>query len=247
AVRGAEEEIAQDEDHGPMAQHAAGVIQSAGELGAAAAWLEDEYVADQAQHVPPPLLGRDEVLDVVREDEQPDAIVVPDGRQREHGGDLRGQLGLEAAPRAELLRAREVHDEQDRELPLLDVLLDIRMAHPGRDVPIDGADVVALLVRPHLAELHPPAAEDREVSPAEQRVHPAASAQLDQPDLVQDFAWYAGPVVPVTDARPVVPGRRGAGSGRGASPPEERAQGTSTASKMRATRSSAVTSSASAS
>ena len=88
---------------------------------------------------------------------------------------------------AEPGRARLVHQQHQGQLALLGEGLDVGAAQPGRDVPVDGAEVVARLVGAHLGELHPLPAEDRAVLAGEQRADEPAGAELDALDLLQDF------------------------------------------------------------
>jgi hypothetical protein len=62
---------------------------------------------------------------------------------------------LRGAPRSEALARRQVDDEHHGHLALFDEDLDEGLVHPRRDVPVDRADVVAGLVRAHLAEREP--------------------------------------------------------------------------------------------
>ncbi len=135
-----------------------------------------------------PFLGRHELLDPVREEQQANSVVVLDRRHCDHRRDLCRCLGLEAAPRTELCRTRQVDSEENRELTLLRVFLYEWMSHAGGDVPIDGAEVIARRVLAHLGELHPLALKDRLVFAAEQRVDQSARPQLDQLDLTQDLS-----------------------------------------------------------
>jgi hypothetical protein len=102
----------------------------------------------------------DDVLDPIGEEQCSDAIIVAHGGHCQDGGELRGQLALEATPRAEAFGAREVDDQHHGQLALLDVALHERAAHARRDVPVDDADLVAGLVLAHLGELHPLPLED---------------------------------------------------------------------------------------
>src|SRR5262249_12726028 len=97
--------------------------------------------------------------------------------------DLRLDLALELALGAELAGAREVDEEEDRQLALLDVFLDVRVAHARGDVPVDGADVVAELVLADFGELHPAPLEYGVVFPGHRLVDQAVGADLDPPDL----------------------------------------------------------------
>ena len=78
-----------------------------------------------------------------------------DGGKGEKSADLGSELILGLLDGPEASRSTEVHQEHDRELTLFAEFLDERLAGPGRDVPVDGADIVPRLVFPHLVELHP--------------------------------------------------------------------------------------------
>ena len=66
-----------------------------------------------------------------------------------------------------------------RRLALFDVALDVRPARAGRDVPVDGAYVVAVLVLANLVELHASTLEDRVVFVGETVVDDLARRDLD--------------------------------------------------------------------
>ena len=57
-----------------------------------------------------PRAGGDVALDAVGEEHRADAIVVRDGGEREHRGELGGEVALDEELRAETLRARDVDD-----------------------------------------------------------------------------------------------------------------------------------------
>jgi len=103
-------------------------------------------------------------------------------RQRQHRRHLDGEPRLAVRP-PELTRARLVHHQEQRDFALLVECLDEGTAHAGGDVPVDGTEVVALLVGAHLCELDALPAEDRPVFAREQGVDQGASAQLDPFDL----------------------------------------------------------------
>ena len=90
-----------------------------------------------------------------------DAVIAAERREREDPGDLDGLLALRRFAGAERARRAHVDDEDDRELPLLAVLLHERAPRARRRVPVDGPDVVARLVFTQLVEVHPATAEAR--------------------------------------------------------------------------------------
>src|SRR3989442_14318143 len=61
------------------------------------------------------------------------------------------------------------------------------MPHPGRDVPVDRAEVIPLLVGPHLRELDALAAEHGAIVPGEEGVDESPGAELDPLDLPEDL------------------------------------------------------------
>src|SRR5207249_11414665 len=116
-------------------------------------------VADDAQRMGPSLGGPHHVLGYVGEEQRPHAVVVPRGGKGQHRADLDRETRLGVRP-AEMERSRLIHDEEERQLALFHEGFDERMAHPRRDVPVDGPEVVALLVGTRLRELDPLAAAD---------------------------------------------------------------------------------------
>ena len=129
---------------------------------------------------------------MIGEENGSDAVVVPDGGHRQHGGKLGGELALEALAGAEALGAGEIDDEHHRELSLLDVPLDVGAPHAGRDIPVDAANLVARLVLAHFSELHPLPFEYRPILTGEERVHEAARAKLEELHLAHDVRRDGG-------------------------------------------------------
>src|SRR2546427_2633502 len=72
-------------------------------------------------------------------------------------------------------------------LALLVVRLHERVAHPRRHVPVDRAEVVALLVLAHLCELDALSPEHRAVFAGEERADQGTRAELDALDLPEHF------------------------------------------------------------
>ena len=153
--------------------------------------LEGDQVADDPERVAAALPRRDHPLHLVGEEERADPVVLVRRRERQHRGDLDREPRL-GHRLAEPGRPRLVHHEHQGELPLLGEGLDVGAAEAGRDVPVDGAEVVAVLVGPHLGELHPLPSEDRAVLAGEQRADEPAGAELDGLDLLQDFGGDGG-------------------------------------------------------
>ena len=186
------DEVGNHHRDGPMRRHPQQELQRAVQIRPAMARLEEQHLADDAQHVPAAFARRDELLDLVGEQDQPDLVVVADGGEGQHRGDLGRQLALGLRVRAEQARAADVHHQHQRQLAFLDELLDERMVHPRGDVPVDRADLVAGLVFAHLVEVHPLALEDAVVLAGQRLAHQPVGANLDLPDLLEDLAGNHG-------------------------------------------------------
>lgn len=124
-------------------------------------------------------LGRDESLHPVAEEDDANLVVVLNRGERQRGRHLRDEILLEAHARAELARARHVDQQDHSVLPLLLEDLDVGLVHARRDVPVDVAHVVAILVFADFAESHAPALEGRVVFAGEDMVGEAAGLDLD--------------------------------------------------------------------
>jgi hypothetical protein len=149
---------------------------------------ERQDLADHAQDVPLALLGRHEFLDLVGEDDQPDAIVVADGGERQHRRDLGGQVALLALARSEAAGRRHVDDQQHGHLALLAEQLDVSLVHARRDVPVDEADVVAGDIGTHLLERDAASLEDRMVLARHPIPDQSLGHDLDLADPLQQLA-----------------------------------------------------------
>ncbi len=146
-----------------------------------------EELPEDPQDVATALAGRHELLDPVGEDDEPDLVVVLDGAEGEEGADLHGQLPLHPLAGAEVSRGAHVNHQHHRQLPLLLEDLHEGGAAPGRDVPVDVADVVAVLVLADLGEAHAAPLEHRVVLAGEDLVDQAPRPDLDPTNLLQDL------------------------------------------------------------
>ncbi len=133
-----------------------------------------------------------QLLNAVRESEQPDLVVVADGREGERGAQFSDEFAFGLLVGAEALRATHVHDEHDGQLTLLAEFLDVRIARPRRHVPVDGADVVSGLIRADLLEFDASALEGRVVLTSEQFAGQPRGGNLDPPDLLEQFGGDHG-------------------------------------------------------
>ena len=134
-----------------------------------------EQVVDQAQDLDPAAAGRDRALDLAAVEHRADPVAVArqQPRERRHEVDQHAPLEPLRVRRPEVDRRAQVEQEPGRDLAILDVLADVRRVHPRGDVPVDVADVVAVLVLAQVGEVHAVAAEQAPVVALEQAVEPA--------------------------------------------------------------------------
>src|SRR5690606_12990673 len=108
-------------------------------------------------------LGAHQRVIGIRPHQPADAVAIVDGHPAEDGGSLRGYHRFERHLAAEEHAAALVHGDDDRALPLFAEHLGEGLAGAGGDAPVDGADVIALLVGAELLEVDATAAHARHV------------------------------------------------------------------------------------
>ena len=108
-------------------------------------------------------------------EDRADAVAVPRQQPSQRRDEIDEDAPLQPLRlgRAEVDRRAQVEQEPRRDLAILDVLADVRRVHPGGDVPVDVADVVAVLVLAQVGEVHAVAVEQAPVVALEQAVEPA--------------------------------------------------------------------------
>jgi hypothetical protein len=119
---------------------------------------------------------------------KPHFVVVADGGEGQHGGEFGGQFAFGLVARAEEARTAQVHHQHERQFALLDKLLDKRMVHPRRHVPVNRTDFIARLVFAHLLEIHALTLENAVVLAAQSFRNQPRGAQLDLADFFENFA-----------------------------------------------------------
>ena len=163
------------------------IIERQARQGAAALRLEVKNFADQTQRVRAAFLRRDEKLDLIGKENQPDLVVVPDRAEGEEAGDFGRELALRLRDAAEISRSAHIDHEHDRELAFLGEFFHKGVAEPRRHVPIDRANFVAGLVLAHVLEIHPAPFEDAVVIAREGGLHETFGLDLERADFLQDF------------------------------------------------------------
>ena len=183
-----EEKIRDHHDNGVAAGQAVQNIERFAKTGPAPGGLKEQDFADHAQDVAASFFGRDIFLDLLGEKNQAHLVVVADGGEGQHGGDLGRQFAFGLRARTEDARSAQVHQEHEGQLPFLHIFFNERMVHARRDVPINGADFVAGLVFAHLLKIHALPLENAVVLAAQGLGDQTGGAQLDLADFFKDFA-----------------------------------------------------------
>ena len=133
------------------------------------------------------LLGRDEVLDMIAEEDDAYLIIVLNGGESQSGCHLGYEVFLESASGAELTRPRDVDEQDNGVFSLLFKDFDEGLVHASGDVPIDVADVVAELIFTHFAESHASTFEGRVILTSKDVIGETTSFDLNLPDTFEEF------------------------------------------------------------
>ena len=160
-------EVAQQEGCAAALDGTRQKLHSHTDVRAAAVRLEVNQLADDVQDMLASLFRRDVFFYLVREEDDANLVVVLDGTERQRGSYLRHHVALHLHLRAEVERAADVYQQHHRQLAFLLEHLHVGPVEARRDVPVDVAHVVAVLILAHLAEGHTPAFEGRMVLPCE--------------------------------------------------------------------------------
>jgi hypothetical protein len=80
----------------------------------------------------------------------------------------------------------------DGQFAFLDELFDEGVIHPGGDIPVDGADIIAGLIFADLVKIHPLAFKDAMVMAGERLGDEAIGADFDLADSFEQFAGDHG-------------------------------------------------------
>ena len=130
-------------------------------------------------------LRRDELLDLVAEEQGTDLVVVYDRRKRKHSRYFRKHVLPARTDGTEQTRTADIDQKHDGQFPLLLEDLHIRRTHARSDIPVHVAHIVSILILTHLAEGHTTALEGRMVFTGEYLMRQSPGLDLYLPDLLQ--------------------------------------------------------------
>ena len=169
-----------------------------------------------------PFFRRHIFFHIVAENNQSDFVVILDRRKRQHGAYFRGNFTLHLLDGSEFARRTDIDQQHDSQFTFFLEHLDIGMPHPRGHFPVDGAHIIAVLILANLGKLHPSSLEHRMVFAGKHIVYQTPGLNLDSLDFFDNFLGDHLELLPMN-------------------------QGTSMRLMIRATSSSLVISSASAS
>ena len=109
------------------------------------------------------LLGRNILLNLVREEHHSNLIVVLNGAECKRCGYFRYHITLHLLLRSEIERAADINEQHHRKFTFLLINLYIRSMKTCGDIPVNITNIVTKLVFAHLAERHTAAFESRMV------------------------------------------------------------------------------------
>src|SRR5207245_6990483 len=115
------------------------VVQPMLDTRAFADGLKVEDVANEAESMAKPFARWHEPLHRVGKGDQADFVVVADGTESQDSSQLGRHIALLLPHGPERLASTGIDQQHDCQFPFLDKALDERMAHAGRDIPVDAA------------------------------------------------------------------------------------------------------------
>ena len=156
-------EVTQQEGGTPALDDLGEVLHGLPHVGMGALGLEVEQFAYDEQDMLASLLGRNELLDAVAEEDYAYLVIVLNGAEGQGGCYLRHHVALHLGGGTEIETAAHIDEEHDGEFALFLKDLDVGLVEACGDVPLYVAYVVAKLIFTYLAEGHSPTLEGRMV------------------------------------------------------------------------------------
>ncbi len=148
------EEVGHEEGDAALFHNAVKKLQSGPYVGAASFGLQAQHFANDEQDVGASFFWGDVFFDAVGEENDACFVVILGGGEGEGGADFRKEVAPQALAGAEKGRAADVYEQHERQLAFFFKELDIGVAGAGRNVPVNIAHIVAVLVGAHFAERH---------------------------------------------------------------------------------------------
>src|SRR5206468_1760545 len=121
--------------------------------------LVSQKFSDHSQNMLSTFLWGDILLHHVGKDQGPNSVVIFDGGKCQKGCQLSSQFILKPSHRAKVLRAAQIHQKHYGQLPFFNITFYVKASQPGGNIPVDSADIIAILILAHLIKFHTPAFE----------------------------------------------------------------------------------------
>lgn len=177
--------VGDEEGYAFSFDHFAEVVEGLGNVGSVMFGLEGEDFADDVQDVHLPFSGRDEIFNLVGEDDEADLVVVFNGGEGEEATELGGDLVFGFSGRAVGAGAGHIDEKEEGLFALFDEAFDEGLSGTCGYIPVDGADFVAGLVFADFVELHAAPFEYALVFAAKQFVDHPLAGDLDLTNLFE--------------------------------------------------------------
>ena len=168
-------------------QHVHQMIERDFQIRARGLLFMGKQIPDQAEDMFATFLGRNEQLDLIREEQQAHLVVVLNSGKGHHGTNFGSNLPLESAGRREIFRTGDIHRQNDCLLPFLLEDFDEGLRVAGRHVPVNIADIVPELIGADLGKVHPGALKGRMVLASKDVADQTLGTDLDLPDSFEEF------------------------------------------------------------
>ena len=176
------EEVAQHKGDAPPLDGSRHILEGICDVRLLTFGLVVEEFANDIQDMFATFLRRNELLNLVREENDADFIVVLNGRESKRGSNLSHHIALELLHGTEVETSADIDQKHNRQLSFLLEDLDIRLAKASSHVPFNVANIVAILVLAHFGEGHTAPFEGRVVLARKDVAAQASSLNLDFAD-----------------------------------------------------------------
>ena len=147
-------------------------------------WLEVDQFANDIKNMFFPLLRRNKFLDLIREKHHTDLIVILYSRKSQCRSDLRNNLFLHYVHGTKVSTTRYIDQQHHGQFALFFEHLYIRAHIAGGHVPVDIADIVAVLILAYFAERHTTTFKGRVVLSCKNIAGQAAGLYFNSPNLL---------------------------------------------------------------
>ena len=178
------EEVAQHEGNATPLDSPRHVFKGIGDVRLLTLGLVVKEFANDIKDVFATFLGWDELLYLIREEDDAYLVVVLNGRESKRGSNLSYHITLKLLDGTEVEASADVNQQHNCQFAFLLEDFDVRLSETSRHVPLDVANVVAVLVLAHFGESHAAPLEGRMILACKDIAAQTSSLNLNLPDLL---------------------------------------------------------------